>query len=213
MRSHGFPQEVVAMMSDTRPRRGSVKGVDVSGGALLGFIDGMGGFKVTAHKLLNDSGIMEPQSDHWYPLEALLLILNKVADEGGVNVLRQIGASLITKAQWPKEIDSLSKALHSVDVSYHMNHRRSGKVLFDASSGKVIEGMMGHNTVVPPAGNEHRALYVCDTFYPCELDFGIASAFVRKFKPLGCNHHATIVHGENGCRRRGDQSCTYIIEW
>ena len=200
-------------MMSTSPRRGSVKGVDVSGNALLGFIDGMGVFKGTAHKMLNDAGITTPEGDGWYSLEAFLLILNKLADEGGVNLLRQIGASLIDKALWPKEIDSLSKALRSVDVSYHMNHRRNGKVLFDASSGKVNEGMLGHNAVIPPTGDEHQAFYVCNTFYPCELDYGIASAFARKFKPMDSNHHARIVHDTSGCRSRGDEACTYRIEW
>ena len=200
-------------MMNSNPRRGSVTGVEVSGGALLGFIDGMGVFKDTAHKMLTTAGISLPTGDGWYPLEALLLILNTLAEQGGVNVLRRIGASLIEKAQWPKEIDSLSKALRSVDVSYHMNHRRHGKVLFDAVSGQVIEGMMGHNAVIPPTGDEHRAFYVCNTFYPCELDFGIASTFTRKFKPLDCSHYARVVHDTCGCRSRGDESCTYVIEW
>ncbi|MEI7861662.1 MAG: hypothetical protein WCJ21_03495 [Planctomycetota bacterium] len=122
------------------------------------------------------------------------------------------GTNNLPQAQ-DKEIDSLSKALRSVDVSYHMNHRRHGKVLFDAVSGQVIEGMMGHNAVIPPTGDEHRAFYVCNTFYPCELDFGIASTFTRKFKPLDCSHYARVVHDTCGCRSRGDESCTYVIEW
>ena len=94
-----------------------------------------------------------------------------------------------------------------------MNHRRHGKVLFDAASGQVIEGMMGHNAVIPPTGDEHRAFYVCNTFYPCELDFGIASTVTGKFKPLDCSHYAQVVHGTRSCRSRGDESCTSVIEW
>jgi hypothetical protein len=72
---------------------------------------------------------------------------------------------------------------------------------------------MRRNTVVPAAGNEHRAPYVTNTFYSRAFDSGIAAAFVRKFKPMGSNHHATIVDGKSGCRCRCDQPCTYINEW
>jgi len=212
--SVGEPNATIHLiMNGTHPKRGSIRGVEVRGEVLRGVIAGMGVFQTKALKLLNESGITEPRGHRWYPLESLILVFNKLADEGGVNLLRIIGASVIQNAQWPKEIDSLSKALYSVNTSYHMNHRRDGKELFDPVLGKTIEGGIGHNVIVPPTPDQNRVLYICDSFYPCEFDFGMASAFVRKFKPAGCSHHATIRHDAGRCRSRGGESCTFIIEW
>ena len=145
-------------MNGTHPKRGSIRGVEVRGEVLRGVIAGMGVFQTKALKLLNESGITEPRGHRWYPLESLIFVFNKLADEGGVNLLRIIGASVIQNAQWPKEIDSLSKALYSVNTSYHMNHRRDGKELFDPVLGKTIEGGIGHNVIVPPTPDQNRVL-------------------------------------------------------
>lgn len=180
----------------------------------MGFLQGRRGvFRRIALNLLREYGISEVQADRWYPLESLISVFNKLADEGGINTLRMIGASVIDHAAWPEEINSLGKALNSVDIAYHMNHRRDGKDLFDIGTGRIIEGAIGHVIVIPPEKNENKALYICGSFYPCEFDFGMASAFVKKFKPQNCNRYAKIRHDTGGCRSRGGETCTYVIEW
>lgn len=195
------------------PQKGSIKSVETSGESMLGFVEGMGVFKQTALKYLSDYGISHPQKGKWYPLEPLISLFNKISNEGGINTLRIIGASVIKNAKWPEDIDSLGKALNSVDKAYHINHRRNGRELFDTKNGKIIEGFIGHDIVISPKKNENKALYICGSFYPCEFDFGMASAFVNKFKPKGCNHYAKIRHDIGECRSRGGETCTYIIEW
>lgn len=193
--------------------RGSIEGVEVSGETILGFIDAMGAFKPTALNYLEEFAISNPQEGGWYPLGPLISLFNKIADEGGKNTVRIIGATIINNKIWPEGITTLGDALRSIDVAYHMNHRRNGICLFDQENNKIIEGSIGHTFVIPPKKDARKALYICSSFYPCEFDFGMAAAFARKFKPKGVNKYARVRHDTGECRSKGGKSCTYIIEW
>ncbi len=196
-----------------KPPKKSIEGVEVSGETILGFIDAMGAFKPTALNYLKEYSISDPQAEEWYPLEPLISLFNKIADEGGRNTVKIIGATIINNRIWPDGIKTLGDALRSIDVAYHMNHRRGGICLFDYKDNKIIEGAIGHTYVIPPKKNETKALYICSSFYPCDFDFGMASAFARKFKPKGSNRYARVKHATGDCRRNGHDSCTYEIIW
>ncbi len=195
------------------PKRGSIEGVEVQGGVILGFLQGMGVFKQTALKILNEHGISDPKASRWYPLEPLQLVFKKMEDEGRSSTLKLIGAAVINTAQWP-EIKSLGKSLCSLDISYHMNHRRNGKECFDPRTGKVIESKLGHCILVPPNRNGgNRAILINASFYPCEFVLGMVQALAHKFKPKECSHYAKVRHDPVECRKKGKETCRYIIEW
>ncbi len=199
------------MARKTYPKRGTIKGVEVRGEVLLGYLEAMGQLKQFALQQFKAFGITNPQQGQWYPLESLMGVFERFAKK---HALQTIGASVIRTAKWPKEIDSLYKALSSIDAAYHMNHRRDGRELFDYRTNRIIEGEIGHDYVIQLPDKKNTLLYVCESFYPCDFDFGMASQFAKQFKPAGSRVSAKIRHDDHApCRKKGGESCTYILEW
>jgi hypothetical protein len=192
---------------DGMPKRGPIEGVEVRGEVLLGTLEAMGPYKRRALSLLSRrAAIQEPKVGEWYPLHALIYAFDEIFEAGGSTALRKIGAAVSDSAKWPAGIDSLEKAIGLIDVAYHMNHRRDGKELID-SHGNIIEGGIGHD-VLSMYEAERRAVYVCESFYHCDFDFGMAERLGRKFKPITVQHDDT-----QPCRRLGGDTCTYLIHW
>ena len=125
------------METKTYPKRGTIKGVEVRGEVLLGYLEAMGSLKQYTLQQFKECGLSNPQQGQWYPLESLLFVFQRF---GKKYALQIIGAIVSHTAKWPKEIDSLHKALGSIDAAYHMNHRRDGKELFDYAKNHLIEG-------------------------------------------------------------------------
>lgn len=197
------------------PKRKSIEGVEVRGEVILGFLHAMDGiFRQQALRILTENGIADPKAGDWYPLKYFMNIFDSFVSEGRKSGLRLIGASVVNNAKWPDDIKTLGRAMNSFNAAYHMNHRRDGKELYDYRLNQIIEGGIGHNIVFPPRDGEKKAVYVCGSFYPCDFDFGMISAFVKKFKPINCNYYATVRHDDSKpCRSRGGETCTYVIEW
>ncbi|OQX22717.1 MAG: hypothetical protein BWK80_29750 [Desulfobacteraceae bacterium IS3] len=186
-------------------KKGSIKGVEVRGEVILGVLEAMARTVLreistkNALELLGKCGISEIKQGCWYPLESFISALNQISKEGRANTLKLIGASVVNIAKWPN-INTLSEALYSLDVSYHMNHRRDGKELFDSKNGKIIEGKIGHCMIIPPKKGENKVVYINSSFYPCDFDFGMTSELVKKFKPKNCNHFAISRHDIGECK-------------
>ncbi len=140
---------------------------------------------------------MDPVEGGWYSQQAWLNAFKEIGESLGDNTLFSIGKKIPENAKFPPEIDSLGKALGSIDMAYHMNHR-GGNI----GTYKLVR--IGDNSVG----------MVCDNPYPCAFDRGIVTAFTYKFKPKGSSHFATIKHDDSReCRKKGGNSCTYLISW
>ena len=171
--------------------------VEVNGETVHCVIDGMGAFKATAFKILAKAGIEEPQPGGWYSQQALLNALGVISEKLGGDALYNIGLKIPDTAQFPADIDSLDKALNSLDTAYHMNHRN---------------GEIGHYSIASVADDSFEMM--CENPYPCDFDRGILAALCRRFRPKGSDTHATIIHDDSKpCRKKGADSCTYLMTW
>lgn len=169
--------------------------VEVAGQAVLSVVDGMGVMKVLATQMLERHGIRNPEPGLWYPQQPWLDTFREIADQVGPNTVYQIGVKIPENATFPPEIDSIEKALASIDVAYHMNHR---------------DGEIGHYHYTKTG--DRSAKMICPNPYPCEFDRGIISAMCRKFKPAEAVVYVT--HDDSqACRKKGGESCTYKVSW
>lgn len=173
------------------------KGVEVNGETVLSVLDGMDAFRSKALSILEKNGINNPQPGKWYPQQSWLNAFKSIGEEVGHNTLFLIGEAIINNAKFPEGIDSLGKALGSIDVAYHMNHQGG-----DIGTYKLERV------------SETAAKVICHNPYPCDFDRGIISAFVKKFKPKGSVKFAKLQHDDScECRKKGGNSCTYIVSW
>jgi hypothetical protein len=97
--------------------------VEVNGETVLSVLDGMGPYKESGLKILADNGIKDPQPGVWYPQQAWLNAFKIIADKIGVCTLLAIGKTIPANAKWPPQVDTVEKALVSIDIAYHINHR------------------------------------------------------------------------------------------
>ena len=170
-------------------------GVMVNGQTVLSVVKGMGAFSKTASEILARHGIPSPDPAGWYPQQAWLDAFQEISKSIGPRTLNQIGLSIPANAKFPPGIDSVEKALGSVDAAYHMNHRG---------------GEIGHYKFTKTA--EKQGLMECQNPYPCDFDRGIVEAMVRRFLPPGTA--PKVVHDPSKpCRAKQGNSCTFQIYW
>jgi hypothetical protein len=171
-------------------------GVQVNGETVLSVVDGMGAFEAMARNILAGNGIQDPKPGQWYPQQAWLDAFQQIAEKVGLQVLWKIGTRIPENAKWPPDVNTVDKALASIDVAYHMNHRGGeiGHYQFDKTGDRT--GVM-----------------VCRNPYPDEFDRGIVEAVVRKFKPQDSTAMVVRHDDTKPCRKKGGDSCTYVIKW
>ena len=168
---------------------------EVAGAALLAMLDALKWNQTAALEILNKYNIVNLQADGWYPHQAALDTHREIAETIGVHNLYQIGTKIPENAIYPPDIDSLEKALATLDIAYHMNHRG---------------GEVGHYELIKM--ESHQAIMLCHNPNPCDFDRGIIIATARRFATTGAS--VSLKHDESqGCRKLGGESCTYIVEW
>jgi len=201
------------MTNVLRPPRGNLDGVEVRGEVLAGTVDAMGSYRARALVILERLGVTSVRAGQWYPLAALLTTFEKIEDAAGARAMRRVGATVASTAVWPDGIDSLEAALSSIDVAYHMNHRRNGRELFDGATGQIVEGGIGHDVFLPAKPGERTALYICGSFYPDQFDLGMAEVLANKFKPAGADKVTVEIDASKPIRASGGATTTYVIRW
>ncbi|MEN8904960.1 MAG: hypothetical protein ABF289_03275 [Clostridiales bacterium] len=170
-------------------------GVEVNGETVLSIVNGVGIFKKQALEILKRNGIENPKAGEWHSQQSWLNAFKEISEKIGSKSLFSIGKAIPENANFPPNIDTIQKALTSIDMAYHMNHRNG-----DIGNYKFVEV------------NENEAKIICDNPYPCDFDRGIIESMAKKFKPE--DSIMTFVEHENGsCRKNGEDSCTYIITW
>jgi hypothetical protein len=154
---------------------------------------------------LDASGKIVVPTSGWHPMDAWVATLEDILDEVGPSKMYDIGKQIPKNARFPPGIDDVRAGLGSLDVAYHMNHRRNGVVMFDPATGVMLEGI-GHFRVTV---EDRRATLECDNPYPCDFDRGILVAMAMRFEK-----GARISHlDEIRCRKHGLPMCRYRIEW
>ncbi|HXK12529.1 MAG TPA: hypothetical protein VMT70_23030 [Vicinamibacteria bacterium] len=184
--------------------------VEVNGETVWSIVDGMGAFRQTALNILAEHGIVDPRPGQWYSQQSWLEAFRTISDRVGGNTLYAIGRKIPENAQFPPQITDIRAALRSIDVAYHMNHRRGGEVLFDPATGRMLEGI-GHYRY--EEADERRLRVIGVNPYPCEFDRGIVTAVAGRFRPAGVPFLDVVHRDDQPCRRRKGESCTYEVAW
>lgn len=190
------------------------RGIEVNGQTVYSVVDGFKlNRKIPSRILLaagigtaGPDGVVVVQPDAWYPQDAWLKAFEQIAADVGDSVLFNIGLAIPENAIFPPWIKTVDDAVRSIDVAYHLNHRKGGTVMFNPETGTMLEGI-GHYGFQRAEGK--RIIAECANPYPCSFDRGIVTAMARRFEPA-----AVIHHDENRpCRRKGADSCTYVVTW
>jgi len=170
-------------------------GVEVNGQTVLAVVAGMSAFGQTAKDILGRHGIQSPTASGWYPQQAWLDAFRDIAKSIGPKTLNQIGRSIPQNAKFPAGIDSVEKALASIDAAYHMNHR----------GGQI--GVYAFRKT-----GEKSGVVECHNPYPCDIDSGLIEAMIRRFAPTGTMIKVQHEPGKP-CRAKQGDSCTYVVSW
>jgi hypothetical protein len=177
-------------------------------------VTGFGNFSILASRVLLDEklgkddgkGVATFDPNEWCPLKNWLRACDRISNEYGEYILRQMGNSVPQHVPFPPSIADVESALFSVDVAYHMNHSKNGVPMFSPQTGEMQEGIGHYLCKRTPARKE--IVCVCDSLYPCAFDEGLLQAMAQRFNPT-----ATLTHQPGSCRKRGNPSCTYVVTW
>ncbi|MDR1086106.1 MAG: hypothetical protein LBP22_14920 [Deltaproteobacteria bacterium] len=188
--------------------------IEVNAPTVSAIIAGLGFFNNISRRYLSQAGIgrvvdkkLVLQPEHWYSQEAWLLAFENIARQIGDRALFNIGMTIPSNAHFPPWAVDIQSGVRSIDIAYHLNHRKNGLPMFNAETQVMLEGI-GHYGCQPVSG-QNEILCVCNNPYPCAFDRGIISAMAKKFEP-----EALIVHDDaKECRKNGADSCTYRVYW
>lgn len=182
--------------------------MEVNGQTVLSIVNGLGEMKSMGLRILKRNNIHDPEPHNWYSQQDWLNAFKYFAEKVGPNTLFLIGNSIPENADFPADIDNIEKALPSLDIAYHMNHRLNGEQLFNPENGQMKEGI-GH--YLHKKIDDNKAEIICDNPYPCDFDMGIIDAIAKKFKYDGS--FTKVVHAYGSCRKNGDDHCRYVVSW
>ncbi|MDR1398378.1 MAG: hypothetical protein LBJ41_00440 [Treponema sp.] len=188
--------------------------IEVNGTTVYAIVAGLGYFTNLSRRYFSQVHIgtvvnkeLRVDKNGWYPQSAWLEAFKQISVQVGDRVLFNIGLSIPANAQFPPWVVDIDSAVRSVDVAYHLNHRKKGRLLFDVKTGVMSEGIghYGYRRV----SAERKIISVSHNPYPCAFDRGIITAMAHKFEPS-----ALVVHDDTKeCRSHGANTCTYIITW
>src|SRR3954454_19642277 len=107
-------------------------GIQVSGTSLGAIVEGFRKYPTVAVKYLTRHGLLKSAAgkasdidvNGWYSLDDWLPAYEGIANEIGVNSLFGIGKSIPENAVFPPHVKDIHSALGSIDIAYHMNHRK-----------------------------------------------------------------------------------------
>src|SRR4029079_5388899 len=146
-------------------------GVEVNGANVGAFVDAFKLFPSVILRCLVKHGIgtmagknVEIDRNRWYPQEAWLAAWEEIATSIGPRACYQIGRQVPRHAVFPPSVTDVSTAVASIDIAYHMNHRKNGKVMFDPATGQRQKGIGTYG--YEPVRGERRIKSVCENPYP-----------------------------------------------
>jgi hypothetical protein len=166
--------------------------VEVLGAAIMSVVAGIGD---TAIPILKKYELYPLDKDGWYSQQSWLDAFRELKKADFLNEV-SIGMKIPDEAQWPPDIKTVKDALTTLNVAYHMNHRNGeiGGYHFTATSDN--EGVM-----------------VCENPYPSDFDYGIIYRTVQKFREQGNKAFRVKLDDSKPSRKKGANSCTYLINW
>lgn len=190
-------------------------GIEVNAQTVYSVVEGFTIFKKIPSDILlglgigrvGPDGLVKLADDEWISQATWLAGFEAIANAVGLGALYGIGLKIPECAIFPSWVTDVHSAIRSIDVAYHLNHRKNGKVMFDPESGTMEEGI-GHYGYAAIPG-QRRILSTCSNPYPCDFDKGIVTAMARRFAPDAWVDH---IEPEN-CRKTGSNRCIYSVTW
>jgi len=154
----------------------------------------------------SDEGRFVADLRPWWPLEPYLAALFEINDAVGSAKMVEIGKLIEKHVSVPPSMRDIRTTFASIDVAYHLNHRKHGKPMFDLASGRMTDGI-GHYVY---NGEESGNFFTMETDapYPCDVDRGILSGFARRFEP-----RSFVEHAAGRCRKQGNSVCVFEVSW
>jgi len=189
-------------------------GIDVYGSSLDAIVEAFKLFPSIALKRLVSHGIgtvnargeITIDREGWYSQASWLAAFEGIATTVGTRALFQIGQHVPKHAIFPPSITDIRSGVASIDVAYHMNHRKNGKPMFDPTTGQKTKGIGRYGTA---DNGDRKIIVVCENPYPYDFDRGILTAIAGRFERTVC-----VFHDERApCRKNGADSCTYHVAW
>jgi hypothetical protein len=189
-------------------------GVEVFGANVGAFVDAFKLFPSVILKCLVKNGIgtmagknVDIDRSRWYPQENWLAAWEEIATNIGPRACYQIGRQVPRHAVFPPSVTEVNGAIASLDIAYHMNHRKNGKPMFDPATGQKAKGIGNYG--FEPMKGERRIKSVCENPYPCDFDRGLLAEVATRFEA-----QARVSHDDGApCRSKGASSCTYYVSW
>jgi hypothetical protein len=190
------------------------EGIEVNGRTVLSVLEGFAAFKKIPSDILLEVGIgragadglVDVGAEEWIPQADWLHGFSRIAQAVGTGALFGIGLKIPDCAAFPTWVTDVHSAIRSIDVAYHLNHRKHGEVMFDLEEGTMLEGI-GHYGYEAVDGQK-RIVSSCENPYPCDFDRGIITAMAQRFAPC-----AWVDHRDGDCRKLGGRSCAYVVTW
>ena len=191
-------------------------GIEVNGQTVWAIVDGFSSKQTPSRILVEEGigvlgpdGVVQLDPAGWYSQEAWLRAFEKISQVLGPQALFSIGQRIPQNAIFPKWVEGIDSGIRSIDVAYHLNHRKGGVVMFDERASEPMLHGIGHYGYERPHPQKKLIVCECRNPYPCDFDRGIVMAVARRFEPA-----ATLVHlDEHTCRNRGSDACTYHVNW
>lgn len=131
------------------------------------------------------------------------MILAKV----GESAIRKMGATIPENAAFPPWVKDVESGIKALNIAYHMNHMKNGKIMYNQDTHALTDGI--GDILYKKTAGKNEIIVECRNPYPCSFELGIITAMASKFEAL-----SKVVHDDSKpCRKKGADSCTYIITW
>jgi hypothetical protein len=181
------------------------------GVALLAYVNAFKQYPTVLEKYFKRLGFgvdLDPEvlKTTWVPMAEWIRVTHDLVDEVGSSTVYNIGKRISERAMVPPEVDSATAVLMGMDFAFHMNHRQDGVVMFDPQTGVMLDGIGHYRCELQADGSS--ATMACDNPYPCDMDRGLLNGFAARFEPA-----VSVAHQSSACRKKGDSTCVYLIQW
>jgi len=171
---------------------------EVLGDVILEFLNYADDFRDVALEILEKYEIRNPKRGEWYSLKPWLKAFGEISEKMGPTTLHILGTRISENMNWSPEIDSFQKGLDSLNVIYHSNHRGA---------------KIGNYRLLSHDSEKREVKILCDTPYPCDFERGVITSIVFRVRPLDAGKIWVVHEDLRSCRKKGANSCTYLIKW
>ena len=157
------------------------------------------GTEKVGREILKSQGLENPQPDQWYKVQSVLDMLKGMYEAFDYHILTKMGYRLATIVDLPPHWDTIDIAFKELDSGYQMNHRGGDIGSYECEDLGTWSGL-------------RRCKMISKSHWPCELDQGLMHGMGDRFKKNGVD--VLVRRNDEGiCRKKGSDSCVYIVSW